>query len=405
MSDLLKKYSVTGINADALAIQLQEVARDNGDYGRFIVNNFDEIIKGLVSGKYKTAVEAAKAQKEIAQRQEGVRQKLFQYSQAIEQSLAATAMQIENYDFEKSFGKLNLEKSSQLINDGLAAISKNIDDSFKNQFNFLMEQTSNLQQRRMLEFDAANFEKGFTLQKQSRTLGRSKDLISVLQGVLEETAVGNIEQVVQKFRETGTVDISGISGLKKGEESKRAVEAFNLSTRISEEEAVNKENNARKTFMAEQAYAKKSLDLKNETGKLDYDLAQRRYKNTLREKELVDSITTQNKQIQIKGQAEIERSRIEAESPYFMLGRGDYEISDEKRRREAAATQKGFELEARQAIADAEIARIQREVLADNTDATLANTTAIENLIMSMTKKVLTLLHLKTNKLKALIDK
>jgi len=25
-----------GINADALAIQLQEVARDNGDYGRFI---------------------------------------------------------------------------------------------------------------------------------------------------------------------------------------------------------------------------------------------------------------------------------------------------------------------------------------------------------------------------------
>jgi len=387
LSDLLKKHSVTGINADALAIQLQEVARDNGDYGRFIVNNFDEIIKGLVSGKYKTAVEAAKAQKEIAQRQEGVRQKLFQYSQAIEQSLAATAMQIENYDFEKSFGKLNLEKSSQLINDGLAAISKNIDDSFKNQFNFLMEQTSNLQQRRMLEFDAATFQQDLGLQKQSRRLGRSKDLISVLQGALEETAAGNIEQVVQKFRETGTVDISGISGLKKGEESKRAVEAFNLSTRISEEEAVNKENNARKIFMAEQAYAKKSLDLKNETGKLDYDLAQRRYKNTLREKELVDSITTQNKQIQIKGQAEIERGRIATESPYFMLGRGEYDISDEKRRREVAATRKGLELEARQAIADAEIARIQREVLADNTDATLANTTAIENLIMSMTKE------------------
>jgi TP901 family phage tail tape measure protein len=387
LSDLLKKHSVTGINADALAIQLQEVARDNGDYGRFIVNNFDEIIKGLVSGKYKTAVEAAKAQKEIAQRQEGVRQKLFQYSQAIEQSLAATAMQIENYDFEKSFGKLNLEKSSQLINDGLAAISKNIDDSFKNQFNFLMEQTSNLQQQRMLEFDAATFQQDLGLQKQSRRLGRSKDLISVLQGALEETAAGNIEEVVTKFQRTGTVDISGISGLKKGEESKRAIEAFNLSTRISEQEAANKEDNARKTFMAEQAYAKKSLDLKNETGKLDYDLSQRRYKNTLREKELVDSITTQNKQIQIKGQAEIERGRIATESPYFMLGRGEYDISDEKRRREVAATRKGIELEARQAIADAEIARIQREVLADNTDATLANTTAIENLIMSMTKE------------------
>lgn len=387
LSDLLKKHSVTGINADALAIQLQEVARDNGDYGRFIVNNFDEIIKGLVSGKYKTAVEAAKAQKEIAQRQEGVRQKLFQYSQAIEQSLAATAMQIENYDFEKSFGKLNLEKSSQLINDGLAAISKNIDDSFKNQFNFLMEQTSNLQQQRMLEFDAATFQQDLGLQKQSRRLGRSKDLISVLQGALEETAAGNIEEVVTKFQRTGTVDISGISGLKKGEESKRAIEAFNLSTRISEQEAANKEDNARKTFMAEQAYAKKSLDLKNETGKLDYDLSQRRYKNTLREKELVDSITTQNKQIQIKGQAEIERGRIATESPYFMLGRGEYDISDEKRRREVAATRKGLELEARQAIADAEIARIQREVLADNTDATLANTTAIENLIMSMTKE------------------
>ena len=296
-------------------------------------------------------------------------------------------MQIENIDFEKNFGKLNLEKSSQLINDGLAAISKNIDDAFKNQFNFLIEQTSNLQQQRMLEFDAANFQKDIGLQKESRKLNRSKDLVSVLQGALEETAAGNIEDVVQKFRETGTVDISGISGLKKGEESKRAIEAFNLTARISEEEATNKENNARKIFMTEQAYAKKSLELKNAVGKLDYDLSERRYKNSLREKELVDSIATQNKQIQIKGQAEIERGRIATESPYFMLGRGEYAIADEKRSREAQNTQKGFELEARQAIADAEIARIQREVFADNTDATLQNTTAIEDLIMAMTQE------------------
>ena len=44
-------------------------------------------------------------------------------------------------------------------------------------------------------------------------------------------------------------------------------------------------------------------------------------------------------------------------------------------------------MEARQAIADAEIARIQREVFADNTDATLRNTTAIEDLIMTMTSQ------------------
>ena len=149
LSDLLKKYNVTGIDADALAVQLNEVAKDNGEYGKFIVNNFDEIIKGLASGKYKTAMEAAKVLKEIAQRQEGLRQKLFQYSQAIEQSLASTAMQIENLDFEKNFGKLNLEKSSQFINDGLAAVSKNISDAFKNQFNFLIEQTSNLQQQKI----------------------------------------------------------------------------------------------------------------------------------------------------------------------------------------------------------------------------------------------------------------
>ena len=385
LSDLLKKYNVTGINADALAVQLNEVAKDNGEYGKFIVNNFDEIIKGLASGKYKTAMEAAKAQKEIVQRQEGVRQKLFQYSQAIEQSIASTAMQIENYDFEKSFGKLNLEKSSQFINDGLAAISKNIDDAFKNQFNFLMEQTSNIQQQRMLEFDAANFEKGFELQKESRKLNKSKDLISVLQGVLEEDSATNIQSIVSEFQKTGLINIKGT--LKEEQKSRRTIEAFNASVKLEEDAALNKESNARKIFIAEQAYAKKSLDIKNAIGKLDYDLAERKYKNTLREKELVDSITTQNKQIQIKGQAEIERSRITTESPYFMLGKSEYTISDEKRAREAQATQKGFELEARQAIADAEIARVQREVFADNTNATLDNTNAIEKLIMSMTVK------------------
>jgi len=39
-----------------------------------------------------------------------------------------------------------------------------------------------------LEFDAATFQQDLGLQKQSRRLGRSKDLISVLQGALEETA-------------------------------------------------------------------------------------------------------------------------------------------------------------------------------------------------------------------------
>jgi len=404
LSDILKKYNVTGIDANALAVQLQEVAKDNGDYGKFIVNNFDKIIEGLVSGKYKTAAEAAKAQKEIAQRQEGVRQKLFQYSQAIEQAIASTAMQIENYDFEKSFGKLNLEKSSQLINDGLAAISKNIDNAFKNQFDLLVGETANIQQKRMLDFDAANFEKGFALQKESRTLGRSKELVTVLQGALEETAAGNIDQVVEAFQKTGKVDISTISGLKKGEESKRAIQAFNLTTSLEEKAAKNKDDNARKIFMAEQAYANKSLELKSAVGKLDYDLSERRYKNTLREKELVDSITNQNKQIQIKGQAQIERSRIETESPYFMLGRGEYAISDEKRKREAQNTQKGFELEARQAIADAEIARIQREVFADNTDATLKNTTAIEDLIMAMTQEGAKNFETQTNKI-AELDK
>ena len=385
LSDILKKYNVTGIKADDLAIQLQEVAKDNGDYGKFIVNNFDKIIEGLVSGKYKTAMEAAKVQKEIAQRQEGVRQKLFQYSQAIEQAIANTAMQIENYDFEKSFGKLNLEKSSQLINDGLSAISKNIDNAFKNQFDFLIGQTANIQQQKMLEFDAANFEKAFELQKESRKLNKSKDLISVLQGVLEEDSATNIQSIVSEFQKTGLINIKGT--LKEEQKSRRTIEAFNASVKLEEDAALNKESNARKIFIAEQAYAKKSLDIKNAIGKLDYDLAERKYKNTLREKELVDSITTQNKQIQIKGQAEIERSRITTESPYFMLGKSEYAISDEKRAREAQATQKGFELEARQAIADAEIARVQREVFADNTNATLDNTNAIEKLIMSMTVK------------------
>ena len=387
LSKILNQNDIKGVDPEKLSQQLKALAKGSGEIGMVIVQNFDQIMAGLNEGKYKTVDEAAKNLMVIAERQKGIRQKLFEYSQAIEQSLASTAMQIENLDFEKNFGKLNLEKSSQFINDGLAAVSKNISDAFKNQFNFLIEQTSNLQQQKMLDFDAANFEKGFGLQKESRKLNRSKDLVSVLQGALEETASGNIEGIVRKFRETGTVDVSDISGLKKGEESKRAVESFNLTTRLSEEEFKNKDDNARKTFMAEQAYAQRSLELKKEVGKLDYDLAERRYKNTLREKELVEQISYQNKGIQIKGQAEIERSRIPSQSPYFMLGKGQFEIDDAKRKIESGATQKGFELEARQAIADAEIAKIQRLVFEDNTNATLSNTTATENLIMALTSK------------------
>jgi TP901 family phage tail tape measure protein len=383
----LKKYNIEGVDVKEFAATLEAINEENGKYGKTLSTNLFDIFKSIQENRTKTAADKAAKAQEIAQRVEGVRQALFRYSQAIEQAIANTAMQIENYDFEKSFGKLNLEKSSQLINDGLAAISKNIDNAFKNQFDLLVGETANIQQKKMLDFDAANFERGFELQKQSRTLGRSKELVTVLQGALEETAAGNIDQVVEAFQKTGKVDISTISGLKKGEESKRAIQAFNLTTSLEEKAARNKDENARKTFMAEQAYANKSLELKSAVGKLDYDLSERRYKNTLREKELVDSITNQNKQIQIKGQAEIERSRIETESPYFMLGRGEFAISDEKRAREAQNTQKGFELEARQAIADAEIARIQREVFADNTDATLQNTTAIEDLIMAMTQQ------------------
>jgi len=383
----LKKYNIEGVDVKEFAATLEAINEENGKYGKTLSTNLFDIFKSIQENRTKTAADKAAKAQEIAQRVEGVRQALFRYSQAIEQAIANTAMQIENYDFEKSFGKLNLEKSSQLINDGLAAISKNIDNAFKNQFDLLIGETANIQQKRMLDFDAANFEKGFALQKESRTLNRSKELINVLQGALEETAAGNIDQIVEEFQRTGTVDVSNISGLKKGAESRRAVEAFNLTTSLEEKAARNKDENARKIFMAEQAYANKSLELKTAVGKLDYDLSERRYKNTLREKELVDSITSQNKQVQIKGQAQIERSRIETESPYFMLGRGEFAISDEKRKREAQNTQKGFELEARQAIADAEIARIQREVFADNTDATLQNTTAIEDLIMAMTQQ------------------
>jgi TP901 family phage tail tape measure protein len=383
----LKKYNIEGVDVKEFAATLEAINEENGKYGKTLSTNLFDIFKSIQENRTKTAADKAAKAQEIAQRVEGVRQALFRYSQAIEQAIANTAMQIENYDFEKSFGKLNLEKSSQLINDGLAAISKNIDNAFKNQFDLLIGETANIQQKRMLDFDAANFEKGFALQKESRTLNRSKELINVLQGALEETAAGNIDQIVEEFQRTGTVDVSNISGLKKGAESRRAVESFNLTTSLEEKAARNKDENARKIFMAEQAYANKSLELKNAVGKLDYDLSERRYKNTLREKELVDNITNQNKQIQIKGQAEIERRRIETESPYFMLGRGEFAISDEKRAREAQNTQKGFELEARQAIADAEIARIQREVFADNTDATLQNTTAIEDLIMAMTQQ------------------
>jgi hypothetical protein len=268
-------------------------------------------------------------------------------------------------------GKIIKHPETDLLNKNLSFLininmAYGLDEKFEvNQFDLLVGETANIQQKKMLDFDAANFEKGFALQKESRTLNRSKELINVLQGALEETAAGNIDQIVEEFQRTETVDVSNISGLKKGAESRRAVEAFNLTTSLEEKAARNKDDNARKIFMAEQAYANKSLELKNAVGKLDYDLSERRYKNTLREKELVDNITNQNKQIQIKGQAEIERSRIETESPYFMLGRGEYAISDEKRKKEAQNTQKGFELEARQAIADAEIARIQKEVFAE----------------------------------------
>lgn len=389
VKNFLKGYDIQGVDVAAFAETLEIINEESGKYGKVLSGNFFEIFKAIEEGKIKTAKDKAISAKSASERIESVRQRLFRYSQAIEESISKIGIQIENFQFERDFGKLNLEKSAQIINEGLSSISKNIDSAFKNQFDFLVDQTSNLQQKRLLDFEAQNFQKDLAAQAESRRLGRAKELVSVLQTALGETASDQIDTLVSQFRSTGTVDVGGIDikSFAKGAESKRAVEAFNLTTRLSDEEAKNKEDNARKIFMLEQAYANQSLKLKNETGKLDYDLSERRYKNAVREKELIDSISNQSKQIQIRGQAQIERSRIEADSPYFMLGQSEFTIADEKRRRESIATKSGFELEARQAIADAEIARIQREVLADNTNATLQNTTAIEDLIMSMTSE------------------
>ncbi len=390
ISDILNKYEIKGIDSKKFADQLQLIATESGDYGRFIVDNFDIILTGIKEGKYKTPKEAAKQlAAEVQQAQENIRQILFKNTQAIANGLTDVAIELEKYEFDKSIGKLGLEKSASLINTALGAIGKNIFDGFKAQFDLLTAQTQFQQGKQQLGFDAANFEKGLTLQLQQQRLEQQNKLIPVLREALGDNQQKNIQTFIDEFQRTGNLQsvLNLETGqLKGGEEGKRKLQDFQRTIESENRITATKQDNARKIFTSEQEYANLTLELNNKIAVEEYKLNESRYQYALKEKALLDSIQLSAQKAQIDTQAAIEALRLPAQSPYFKLGAGEFGRQDINRGIEQQVFQEQIAGQAKQAIADAQIADVQRQVLEANSAATINNTTAIEALIDSLTK-------------------
>jgi hypothetical protein len=390
ISEILNKYEIKGIDSKKFADQLQLIATESGDYGRFIVDNFDTILTGIKEGKYKTPKEAAKQlAAEVQQAQESIRQILFKNTQDIANGLTNVAIELEKYEFDKTIGKLGLEKSASLINTALGAIGKNIFDGFKAQFDLLTAQTQFQQGKQQLGFDAANFEKGLTLQLQQQRLEQQNKLIPVLREALGDNQQKNIQSFIDEFQRTGTLRSAlelKTGELKGGEEGKRKLQDFQRTVESENRITAVKQDNSRKIFTSEQVYANLTLELNKKIAEEEYKLNEGRYQYALKEKALLDSIQLSAQKAQIDTQAAIEALRLPAQSPYFKLGAGEFGRQDINRGIEQRVFQEQIAGQAKQAIADAQIADVQRQVLEANSAATINNTTAIEALINSLTK-------------------
>jgi len=389
ISSILKKYDVKGIDADKFSIQLQEIATENADYGKFIVNNFDKILEGIKSGKNKTLRQVVEEnRKKIQEAQDNIRNILFRNAQDIASGLNNIAIELEKYEFEKSIGKLNLEKSASIINSAMSAIGKNITDGFKNQFELLTAETQFRQGKLQLGFEASQFEKGLDLQLQQQRLQQQEKLIPVLRETLNENQQQNLQTFIDEFKRTGTIKGAlalGAGELKGGVGAQQKLQDFARSVEEENKLFQTRQDNTRKTFQSDQAFANLTLELNKKIAQEEYKLNEARYQYALKEKALIDSIQLSAQKAQIDTQAAIELLKLPAQSPNFMLGRGEFARQDVNRAIEQQVFKEQIAGQAKQAIADAQIADIQRQVLENNTLATENNTSAIEALIDSLT--------------------
>lgn len=389
ISAIFKKYSVEGIDPNKFALQLQEIARENGEYGKFIIRNFDKILEGIKSGKYKTLQQAVEENtKKIQEAQDNIRNILFRNTQGIASGLNNIAIELEKYEFEKSIGKLNLEKSASIINSAMSAIGKNITDGFKNQFELLTAETQFRQGKLQLGFEASQFEKGLDLQLQQQRLQQQEKLIPVLRETLNENQQQNIQTFIDEFKRTGTIRGAlalGTGELKGGVGAQQKLQDFARSVEEENKLFQTRQDNTRKTFQSDQAFANLTLELNKKIAQEEYKLNEARYQYALKEKALIDSIQLSAQKAQIDTQAAIELLKLPAQSPNFMLGRGEFARQDVNRAIEQQVFKEQIAGQAKQAIADAQIADIQRQVLENNTLATENNTSAIEALIDSLT--------------------
>jgi hypothetical protein len=288
--------------------------------------------------------------------------------------------QIKKLDFSKEIGSLNLDKSFGLINQAFGAISKNIDDNLRPSIDKFVNDLNVAQQQAVLSLEASIFPQ---IQIQNLKKARQQNIGTISQFLEKESQPGQLDKINKVFDtlRSGNLDevVNALKeiNVKNGQNSEIArQEAIQKITQTQEQADLDSQL-AKERFDTTQFWSNKQIELLKKIGEEEFKLSQIKLANAQKEKELIQSITFEGAKRQITGQGEIERKQLEMERPFRLLGRGEFGIQDENFRIQQEIFEKQQKLAIDQALNDAAIADVQRQVLESNTNATAENTKAI----------------------------
>jgi TP901 family phage tail tape measure protein len=381
-ADIRKKFqifvdeglvTVELINEIAAAIDNQI---ENSLPGKSLLQNFKQIIalgRGGQRGK-KTSAETAK------QAGQNLRKFFANINLEVSRANFEIDTQIKEFEFSKEIGSLNLDKTSALINQAFAAISKNIDDNLRPSIDKFINDLNVAQQQAVLSLEARVFPQ---IQIQNLKKARQQNVATISQFLEKESQPGQIPKIQSVFDKlnTGNLDeaitILNTINLKNAQNSEIEKASAIEKLRQTQQQADLDSQLAKERFDTAQFWSNKQIELLKKIGEEEFKLSQIKLANAQKEKELIQSITFEGAKRQITGQGEIERKQLEMERPFRLLGRGEFGVQDENFRIQQEIFEKQQKLAIDQALNDAAIADVQRQVLESNTNATAENTKAI----------------------------
>jgi len=320
---------------------------------------------------------------------DSLKQLFAKINDEIQNALNEAILELMNIEFKSNVGKLNIEKIGGIFDTAASAIGKNLESIAKAQFDALMVQIQLSRDAQLAELNRTQFEETRS-QEMNKYLAERQSRVSAF---LEKNIAPGKEsrdmasQALARIGSNLEYDFKNLEQLtyNMGVDVENARKEFIRNEEFQKKSFLTQRSNAKTLFDLDQEYAKDLRDLKKKTNEEDLKLEEIKYVNLLREKQIIQSFDFANQTRQIQTQAEISRMGLGMEvNPNFFAGASRFQQEDYKFQLDAAKREKQIAAEIRTSTEQQRIVDIQRQVMSENTDATNENTKAIREYTLQM---------------------